>query len=173
MTTIPLGSPLHISVPRLQGCWLQTDGHGLNLNLNFPDTTDQEMAAFSQGIRTIGMFAADTIPPVPFLLLGFKNRAFGPVEGTFDARSQHREYLDHFMDLPLPVRMGIFLSDMGRIRGIAHVVLPHRVTLALKETVQCQLSTPYTAEAFASNKLNIQTAYSTQQLLDMAYYVDE
>ena len=173
MTTIPMKSPLHISVPRVEGCWLQTDSHGLNLNLNFPGTTSEEMQAFSQGVRSAGLFTADTFPPIPFLILAFNDTVFGPVEGSFDARSQYGEYLDHFMEMPLPIRMGIFLSDMGQIRGISHVTLPRKVSLALKAMIRKQLEIEYTAEDFARARCSVQAAYTTKQLLKTAYYVDE
>ncbi|GAU07460.1 hypothetical protein [Desulfoplanes formicivorans] len=173
MITIPINNPLRISVPRIEGCWLQTDAQGLNLNLNFPGTTLEEMHAFTQGVRSVGLFAADTCPPIPFLILTFNDKVFGPVEGSFDARSQYGEYLKHFMNLPLPVRMGIFLSDMGRIKGICHVPLPPKVTLALRTIIRRQLETEYTTMDFARVKLNVQTAYTTRQLLENAAYIDE
>jgi hypothetical protein len=173
MTTISINSPLHISVPRVEGSWLQADANGLNLNLNFPGTTLEEMHAFTQGVTSMGLFAADTFPPIPFLILSFNDQTFGPVEGSFDARSQYGEYLDHFMNLPLPVRMGIFLSDMGKIKGISHVTLPRKVTLALKEMIRRQMETKYTADDFALARYKVQTAYTTRQLLEAAYYVDE
>jgi hypothetical protein len=173
MATIPINNPLHISVPRIEGCWLQTDAQGLNLNLNFPGTTLEEMHAFSQGVQSIGLFAADTFPPIPFLILTFNDKVFGPVEGSFDARAQYGEYLEHFMDLPLPLRMGIFLSDMGRIKGICHVTLPRKVSLGFKAMIKRQLDTPYTAMDFARTKLHVQTVYTTRQLLQHASYIDE
>jgi hypothetical protein len=69
--------------------------------------------------------------------------------------------------------MGIFLSDMGKIRGISHVTLPRKVTLALKEMIRRQMETEYTAEDFALARLRVQTAYTTRELLETAYYVDE
>jgi hypothetical protein len=173
MTTISVNSALHISVPRVEGSWLQIDANGLGLYLNFPGTTLEEMHAFTQGVRSMGLFAADTFPPIPFLLLSFNDAVFGPVEGSLDAHSQYGEYLNHFMGLPLPVRMGIFLSDMGMLKGISHVTLPRKVTLALKEMIRRQRETAYTADDFALARHKVQTAYTTRQLLEAAYYVDE
>ena len=167
MPTITINNPLHITTPRLEGCWLQIDSTGLTLNMNFPGVTPAELRCFSQGVRQSSLYVSNTRPAIPFLLLEFTAKGFGPVEGSCNARSQYPEFLDTFMASPSPARMTMYLTDMGKIKGIAPVHLTQDITERFKQAITNQLATPYTDQEFAMAKLAVQQRYSTSQLYSM------
>jgi hypothetical protein len=169
MPVININNPLRITIPRLEGCWLQTDSTGLTLNMNFPGITLEELRCFSAGVHQISLYVSTTQPTIPFILLEFTTKGFGPVEGSFNARSQYPEFLDRFMASPSPARMTMYLTDMGNIKGIAPVHLTRDITDRFKQAVNDQLSFPYTDQEFALAKLEIQQRYSSNQLYTMGH----
>ena len=169
MPSITINSPLCITVPRLEGCWLQTDSTGLTLNLNFPGVTPEEMSCFKSGVHQSALYIAGSHPPIPFLLLEFTSGGFGPVEGSFDVRSQHPEFLDHFINAPSPARITMYLTDMGRIKGISHTWLSKKITDRFKEAVHQQQAIPYTDQEFARTKMRMQRQYTTMQMYRMCW----
>lgn len=169
MATITINNPLHITTPRVEGCWLQIDSTGLTLNMNFPGVTSEELRCFSQGVRQSSLYVSNTRPAIPFILLEFTTRGFGPVEGSCNARTQYPEFLDTFMASPSPARMTMYLTDMGQIKGIAPVHLTRDITDRFKQAITNQLGTPYTDQEFAMAKRSVQQRYSTKQLYAMGH----